>query len=372
MSTSPKLIVSGTPHERGRQHGEQASEQVRGGVEFYVRLWEESTGGSREEVLQLASEFGPLIGAFDAAILEEIEGIAAGSRVTVPEVLLVNARYELMMATVFGDGDGSVPGECTSLAAEPAATGNGHTLIGQNWDWAPEVGDRSVLLEVRRDDGPDVLTHVEAGFMGHKGLNSAGLGICANAMSSNLDRFAPCVPMWIIARGLLGCETIDAAAAVAERAERAASINFMIASRCGAAGALELSPVDVKLIGPNAARLSHTNVFYGLDPARGFVDRLAGRYPQFCDRDRRAVELIENGALGVAQLQQMLRDHANRPESVCRHAEDQKLEKPTDIPLQTIASVVMDLDDGRMLLADGPPCCTEYHEHVLGGNGGLS
>ena len=42
------------------------------------------------------------------------------------------------------------------------------------------------------------------------------------------------------------------------------------------------------------------------------------------------------------------------------------------IPLQTIASVVMDLDDGRMLLADGPPCCTEYHEHVLGGNGGLS
>ena len=38
MSISPKLIVSGTPHERGRQHGEQAKDQVRGVVEFYVRL----------------------------------------------------------------------------------------------------------------------------------------------------------------------------------------------------------------------------------------------------------------------------------------------------------------------------------------------
>ena len=40
-----------------------------GGGEFYVRLWEESTGGSREEVLQLAGRFGPVIGGFDAAIL---------------------------------------------------------------------------------------------------------------------------------------------------------------------------------------------------------------------------------------------------------------------------------------------------------------
>ena len=40
-----------------------------GGGEFYVRLWEESAGGSREEVLQLAGRFGPVIGGFDAAIL---------------------------------------------------------------------------------------------------------------------------------------------------------------------------------------------------------------------------------------------------------------------------------------------------------------
>ena len=58
-----------TQADRFRQHGEQAKDQVWGGGEFYVRLWEESAGGSREEVLQLAGRFGPVIGGFDAAIL---------------------------------------------------------------------------------------------------------------------------------------------------------------------------------------------------------------------------------------------------------------------------------------------------------------
>jgi len=62
MSISPKLIVSGSTASRQR---------IRCGAagEFYVRLWEESAGGSREEVLQLAGRFGPVIGGFDAAIL---------------------------------------------------------------------------------------------------------------------------------------------------------------------------------------------------------------------------------------------------------------------------------------------------------------
>ena len=365
MSRTPKLVLTGAPFERGRQHGEQARETVRGGVDFYTRLWDQNTGRSREELLELAAEFGPRIAAFDARIYEEIEGVAAGADVTVAEVLEIDARYELMLVTVFGDGDGKAPAECTSLAAGPGSTESGHTLIGQNWDWAAEVGERSVLLEIRQEDGPDILTHVEAGFMGHKGLNSAGLGICANAMSSNLDRFAPAVPMWVVARGLLNSATIDEAVQVAERAERAVSINFMIASRQGEVAALELTPVDVQAVGRDPGRLSHTNVFAGLTPERGVEDRLAGLYPLFRDRDRRAAELISDGPVSVADMQRMLSDHANRPESVCRHVEDQPVAKPSDIPLQTIASVVMDLDESRMYVADGPPCCTAYQEHAL-------
>ena len=357
------LTISGDAYHRGVVHGSTARELVHRAVAFYVRMWEQNTGRGRGELLELAGKFMPMVADYDGQIMQEIEGIAAGAELSVNEVLLLNARYELMLATVFGDG--KAPGECTSLAAGPGSTEGGHTLIGQNWDWAREVGERSVLLEVRQEDGPDILTHVEAGFMGHKGLNSAGLGICANAMSSNLDRFAPAVPMWVVARGLLNCATIDEALQVAEGAERAASINFMMASRQGEVAALELTPIDVQAVGRDAGRLSHTNVFAGLTPERGVEDRLAGLYPQFCDRDRRASELIHDGPLSVPAMQGMLSDHANRPESVCRHAEDQPVEKPSDIPLQTIASVVMDLDERKMYLAEGPPCCTAYQEHAL-------
>ena len=129
MSISPKLVVTGAPFDRGRQHGTKVREMVRGGIGFYVRMWAQGTGKSRQEVLELTAGFGSEIAAFDSANFEEIEGVAAGAEVTVPEVLLINARYELTLATVFGDGNGGVPEECTFLGAEPAATESGHTLI---------------------------------------------------------------------------------------------------------------------------------------------------------------------------------------------------------------------------------------------------
>ncbi len=69
----------------------------------------QGTGKSRQEVLELAAGFGSKIAPFDSANFEEIQGEPAGAEVTVPEVLLINARCELMLATVFGDGNGGVP-----------------------------------------------------------------------------------------------------------------------------------------------------------------------------------------------------------------------------------------------------------------------
>ena len=123
MSNSPvpKLTARGNAYERGYQHGAQARQQVCAGVDFYTRMWEDNIGRSRADLLALAGEFGPVVGDFDAAILEEIEGVAAGADLQVEEVLLVNARYELMLAALFKAEQGDRLGECTSLAAGPAA-----------------------------------------------------------------------------------------------------------------------------------------------------------------------------------------------------------------------------------------------------------
>ena len=244
-----KVTISGGPFERGRQYGEQAGPLIRKGVEFYVDMWEKGSGRTRGELIEIVSGFAGRIGDFDAEILTEIEGIAAGSGLAVDDVLIVNGRYEIMLSTLFA-GTPAGSGECTSLGIARAGD-SGHTLVGQNWDWAVPVGEVSILLEVRQEDRPDILTHVEAGFVGHKGINSEGLALCANAMGSQLDRFEAAVPVWVLARAALNCSTIEEARRALEPAERVASVNFTMAqggnpgSGEGKVASLEVSPGDV-------------------------------------------------------------------------------------------------------------------------------
>ena len=366
-----KVTISGGPFERGRQYGEQAGPLIRKGVEFYVDMWEKGSGRTRGELIEIISGFAGKIGDFDAEILTEIEGIAAGSGLAVDDVLIVNGRYEIMLSTLFA-GAPAGSGECTSLGIARASE-SGHTLVGQNWDWAVPVGEVSILLEIRQEDRPDILTHVEAGFVGHKGLNSEGLALCANAMGSQLDGLEAAVPVWVLARSALNCSSIDEARRTLGPAERVASVNFTMAQR-GAPGSveenvasLEVSPVDVAVVAASpGGRASHCNVFAdasedGPPRERGLEDRLAVQYPGFCDRARRAGELIGEGEAGSERLKAILRDHENRPESICRHREDQ----PDELVLETLASVVMDVSAGTLEVADGPPCSNPYRAHRL-------
>ena len=64
--------------------------------------------------------------------------MAAGSGHDLLDLLVLNLRYELLYyqygVCAIGGADG-----CTAFAVLPAASANGHLLLGQNWDWIPEV-----------------------------------------------------------------------------------------------------------------------------------------------------------------------------------------------------------------------------------------
>ena len=80
-----------------------------------------------------------------------MRGIADGAGVPFDAILVLNCRSELMFAAARSKGE-TPPGECTSFAVTPEASSDGHTLLGQNWDWVPFARDVCVLLDVQRDD----------------------------------------------------------------------------------------------------------------------------------------------------------------------------------------------------------------------------
>jgi isopenicillin-N N-acyltransferase-like protein len=359
--TFPRVRVEGTPRERGRAYGEQARERVRRSIDAYGEVFAAYAGWNWATVTQHARAYEPAIERFDRVYLEEIRGIAEGAAVDEVDVLAINVRTEVMFAAKARDVAGRQVGECSAFAVTPARSTNGHTLIGQNWDWLLHAADTVVVLEARQPDRPDYVTVVEAGLLAKTGMNSSGVGLVTNALVSDSDLGDPGIPYHVALRAILDAETISDAFSVLQRGPRSSSANYLIAHADGLAVDIEGAPGDMGelfLEFPRDGLLLHTNHF--VSERFAGVDVGLWVMPDSPFRLQRLREQIDPLAtLALDDLRTALADHANHPSGVCCHPDPRsdRLEQG-----ETVASVLMDLDGRRMWVADGRPCTSPYEE----------
>jgi len=351
-SPFPIVTVEGDPYACGEQHGVQAKRLIRHNIDYYLGLWRRCLGLSRSQVLAKAAEFVEPIRAFDADLLEEMRGVADGVGVSLEEVIAVNSRYELVWSQMSRGG-------CTALAALPEATASGHTLLAQNWDYKVGVRDHCILLEVKQEGKPSVVMHTEAGIIGHKGLNSEGIGLTVNAMVSDRDRFEPSVPFWLLCRRALNSRSLAEAMNVVLSTGRSVSSNLILAQAGGAAVDLESTPLDVSIITPEKGILVHTNHFVG-QRSLSVKDEFVKTFSHSIYRYSRAKASLErmSGSLSTESFKEVLRDHFGRPYSICAH-EDPNVEE--DYRGETLASIIFDLETRNIFITKGPPCKGPYH-----------
>lgn len=354
----PVISVKGKPFERGKQYGSQVKGLIQKNLELYFDLWGSLWGAKRPEVLKHCATLVPVIGEYEAEILEEMQGIARGSELSIEEIVALNARYEMVFAQ---SAVAEAGGGCTSIAALPAVTRNGHTILGQNWDYKERFQGLSIILEVEREDNPSIVMHTEAGTIAHKGMNSAGLGICLNALVSSRDRFEVTTPFLIVGRAILNADSFSRAVRAVLNAKVTVSFNFLIAHRDGEAIDLEVSPLDVGFLHPDGGILTHSNHFMALTNRPDMIDLFKTTAPDTLFRAHRARELIgvERGKIDVGSFQRVFRDHFSYPNSICRHV-DTREEEPRH--LATLSSVVMDLTARAFYLTEGAPCQNEYYK----------
>ena len=358
----PTVRVSGPPRERGRQYGEAARDRVRISIDAYRDVFAHYTGWDWEKVTDEAVRYVEPVRAFGERYLEEMHGLAEGADVAFDDVLAINTRTEVMFAAKAraAGRQARMPAECTAFAVLPEASANGHTLIGQNWDWLPHSFDTCVVLEVQQDDGPDFVTVVEAGLLAKTGMNSSGIGLSANALVSDADRGEPGVPFHVALRGILDAENLSDALAVLQRGFRSSSANYLVAHRDGIAVDVEGAPGDFSrlfLLFPERGVMTHTNHF--LSPTFDGKDVSLWVMPDspFRLERMRSQVVAAGGSLSIETFRSALADHANYPSGICCHPDVRDA-----VPDQgaTVASVLMDLDERRMWLADGQPCSHPY------------
>ena len=69
--------------------------------------------------------------------------------------------------------------------------------------------------------------------------------------------------------------------------------------------------------------------------------------------------LLEHQPLIVTQIQDILKDHENEPQSLCRHGDD-----TLSVSQQTITktAMIMDLSEKKIWVTNGQPCKAEFEE----------
>ena len=351
MEQFPLIEVGGEPFERGRQHGQQAADLIQFNLEGYWQLFKRDAGLDRAAALNQARQYVEPIKGYAPHLLNEMRGIAEGAGVSLDEVLALNCRTEILSL-------GAIPlhQECTALFVAPEATGDGHTIVAQNWDWSDVLRGGTVLLRIEQPGRPTVLTLTEAGMVGKIGLNSAGVGVCTNFLRHDRRRVG--APFHVILREALNAPRLGLAVAAVYRELRADSCNYLLAHAEGEAVDLEATPSDVGFLHPEDGLLAHTNHF--LTPRLQVGDRGILESDNTLLRHGRAIRLLraQAGQITVETLKGIFRDHFNHPMAICRHPDPSQPEIERSA---TLASMIVDLTASEMHLTAGEPCQAEYY-----------
>jgi isopenicillin-N N-acyltransferase like protein len=321
----PMIDLSGSPRDRGRQHGRAVPEQIKRGIKMYSESLLKS-GVDWNELERRAEALVPTVEAFDAAYVEEMRGIAEGANVPFAGVMLMNARTEMVAAARHRQADRHFPDGCTAALALPEASADGVLLHGQNWDWRAECAETGVVLRIRRDDGPDILTFTEAGGLARSGLNSAGIGLTANALECDRDyQRGPGVPLPFIRRKVLESELLAHAVRTIFSTHKLGS-NHMAVSQAmidgGRAEAFgfECAPDETFWLAPERGVYVHANHWIS-DSGRAKVkDTGLQETPCSIYRDKRVRDQLtpKRGKLTLEDFRAAFFDDYGAPYSVCR------------------------------------------------------
>ena len=368
----PFVSVSGTAYQRGLQYGSAVPDRVHRSAALYGgQLDQLGLGPAR--CRRLIDEFVGQIEAFDRSYLDEMRGVADGAKLSLEQVVMINARTEVVAkARVLADRpddeddaeDEVAADGCTGAVILPERSANGNLLHGQNWDWRPECVETAVILRIRRDDGPDVLTFVEAGGLGRHGMNAAGVGVTGNYLRSDRDYTRDGgVPLALVRRKAMEQEHVALAMRAIVTTQKACATNMIVSHKDGWAIDFECAPDEAFPLYPENGILVHANHWVSPTALIKLRDTGTATAPDSFYRDWRVRRLLEEPRRGLTlgDLKAALFDDFLSPYSVCRPPRPGLRGDIT----ASVAMIVMEPAEGIMEVAPLPALNRTFTRYSL-------
>jgi isopenicillin-N N-acyltransferase like protein len=344
MTLPRHISQESSPGDRGLAFGRARRAEVACTIDAYRGLFQRTRGLTVADIRRAGRSVGERLVLDYPLLVEEIEAIAEGAGQDALELLAVNARTELLA----GSG---VP-ECTVFGLPAPRSGN--PVLAQNWDFHPDLRGSRILWTVQAD-GQSFTTFTEAGILAKIGLNSHGLGVCLNLLSTDLDGGRDGLPIHVLLRLILqSCGSVAEALDLCARVDVCASSCITVgeAHHNASIVSLELTPGHLGVVRSQDDRLVHTNHCLALPAGRR--DLTVEEWPDTTQRLVTGRALLRADRASTWQVAvTALRSHAGGPTGICRHdgANPSYIDRS-----ETLASVVIDLRDRRIWVSDGAPC----------------
>lgn len=345
MNVFKKVVLSGTPRERGVTYGRECAALIERTISDYARYFDNKKNLSWSYVKEMAQKFIPAIEAFAPELMEEMRGIAEGANRSFDEILAVNCRSELLRFE--GSHDGGALDECSCIGVMPERTKNGHVMTAQNWDmyyWAEEHG---VVLEVLQEDGPDYFCLTEAGQLARYGMNQAGIGLAINSLPREIETDPIGVPSAVVRRKFISTGSWSECLDILFSIRHMAPMNFLVSNGNlqGDMMCLEAGAVGAQILYPEDGLLYHTNHF--LSPGH----LLHGRKGSSVNRYNTLRRLLKDKEqIGIEDMIAALNSTFGAPESVLnqRNPRDKEIEQ-----CATLACFIIDATERRFWVRKG-------------------
>ncbi|KAL2847931.1 AAT-domain-containing protein [Aspergillus pseudodeflectus] len=341
------LVVkcSGSPREIGKQHGASAAAQIARCIDFYTGMFVKTSSLGWNDVLALAESFAERIKAVWPEFYEEMEGIAEGSGRSTLDIVALNVRTEIAFGC-FSDG-------CTSLSWQS----DEHSFLAQNWDWLPAQKQNLIVLEIHRSQAtganpnPSIKMITEAGIIGKIGFNSAGVGVCLNAIRAH-GMEPSRLPVHLALRIALECTSTTQAIDTLKKYGVASSAHILIADSETSAGCEVTAKTIAVLPMDERGRVIHSNHLLLEHP--GVVDTAWLKDSPFrVERMLKLTDDLVEGGEGTGKptwdgLEGLFADRENAPAAICRSGD-----------IETLFNIVMDLKARRAVVRVGRPDLVE-------------
>jgi isopenicillin-N N-acyltransferase-like protein len=365
-----KISKSLSAYERGHQFGLASAAQAQHSRLTYARLFA-SCGISWPQACERAAHYTQVIDKLDPSLLQEMQGMADGAGLKLEDILALNCRTEILPPSFLSDvthethlalatnnamglndwtqeADANLnqlwkEGECTSMCVDGTGSLDGQAWFAQNWDWVGRQRPALVILQSYDAQGRAFTTLTEGGMLAKIGMSEGGLAIGLNILRSIKDGASPGVPVHVVLRHLLSCQSVAQARVALAHMQNlsfGAASNIPVADAHGEAACFEISPSGWDELRPVNGCVVHTNHFLceSLNAQQSPMGLALSSEPRLVSGQRHAQAVAQGTRIGIDALQNFLRDESDGLWSICRSPDPAM---PPEARVESVAGIIM-------------------------------